>query len=515
MPSCATCPSRLTPDEALVAFGKDTGVPVCAKFGHMLGKPGVSASRNEKIEEHFAQDCPEFGNPRPTSMSAPQALVAAPDPVAMMERLNNSISGLLEPTSCSRCKFYVEPRIVKDELGWTFGLCRAKGRLIFPNLLRQEAQDCPLGIVGEGQDTTAGLLEMGIYTDAFSSTDPVKTYMARKSISTIEPTTYVTDKPVSEQDQAEGIRAWRRIVSQEDSDRHIDLPVFDIASFTPHEAANIPRTGDDEHPEWYVDHDDFLYTLGALWMGPDKAPILQGQAGVGKTELARHIAWIMCVPLVRINITRSSEVDDLAGKWTLVKDGDVNVTQWQNGRVASAWTSRCVLLIDEPNVGPDEVWQMFRPLTDNSKQFALDQKDGEKLPRNPFCFPVFAMNPSWDAKYVGTNELNYADISRTGHVFVSMPPEVIERDIIIQWCEEIEDYHPATETLDKVMEIAQQIRELVAQGSLPISWNLREQIKVMQLLKFFGLRRAYRIAITDALEPETGDQIKRIVEGYA
>jgi MoxR-like ATPase len=219
------------------------------------------------------------------------------------------------------------------------------------------------------------------------------------------------------------------------------------------------------------------------------------------------------MPLVRVTIQRSSDIDDIAGHVELVAKGDVNITEFFNGRVTKSWMSECVLLIDEPNVGPDEIWQFLRSMFDNSRELLLDMDKGQRIARNDFCYPILAINPAWDAKYVGTNELNYADVSRLEHIYVNMPPEAIERDILIQWCQEVE-YVPTAEDLDKVMDIAHQIRDLVAQGSLPISWNIREQIKVLQALKFFSLKRAYRLAITDALEPDTGQQITAIVQGY-
>ena len=51
------------------------------------------------------------------------------------------------------------------------------------------------------------------------------------------------------------------IVDPDGSGNEAFLPVFDESFFTDAERRLIPRTGDDEHPEWYVDHQGLLYSL--------------------------------------------------------------------------------------------------------------------------------------------------------------------------------------------------------------------------------------------------------------
>jgi formylglycine-generating enzyme required for sulfatase activity len=57
------------------------------------------------------------------------------------------------------------------------------------------------------------------------------------------------------------------------------------------------------------------------------------------------------------------------------------------------------------------------------------------------------------------------------------------------------------------MAIATDIRAATAQGTLPISWGIRHQIKVARALKWFTPVDAYRMAAGDFLEPTYREQI--------
>jgi MoxR-like ATPase len=109
-------------------------------------------------------------------------------------------------------------------------------------------------------------------------------------------------------------------------------------------AAQIPHTGDDEHPEDYRDHGLYVYKTAVLWTELDETPALWGQAGTGKTEFFRHMAWLMQLPFIRFSINGSTEVDELEGQDAYTEGVG---THFEYGRFAKAWQSPCVIVVDE------------------------------------------------------------------------------------------------------------------------------------------------------------------------
>lgn len=328
---------------------------------------------------------------------------------------------------------------------------------------------------------------------------------ASKPFEFVEPTTYETDEPVSEADKTEGIRAWRKLYDNS-GDRKVLIPVFDPEFFSADERAKIPQSGDKEHPELYQDHANNAYKVATLWFKMDETPLLQGVPGTGKTEFFRYMAWLMQLPFERISITGSSELDDLAGKMLF----ENNETVFQKGRIPKAWEKPSVMCIDEPNVGPLEVWQFIRPLTDNSKQLVLDMADGETVARHKYCRLGMAVNPSWDARNIGAQPLADADSNRLSHIYVDFPGEKIERNILANRCK-ADEYELPDDMLDKIMRVAVNLRDMSKSEDLPVTWGIRQQIKVARATEHFDLEDCYKMAVTDNLEPEIGEMILNVV----
>jgi MoxR-like ATPase len=176
-------------------------------------------------------------------------------------------------------------------------------------------------------------------------------------------------------------------------------------------------------------------------------------------------------------------------------------TYFKYGRLSRAWTTPGVIVIDEPNTGPPDVWQFLRPLTDNSKQLVLDMNEGEVLSRSDNTYLGMAMNPSWDPKNVGALEIGDADANRLFHVYVTLPPEKVERHIIKSRVA-LDGWEITDKQLTMVMKIARDIRALIDADALTISWAIRPQIKVARALRWFDPITAYKRAIVDYLEPQ-------------
>lgn len=522
--NCLTCPSRLNSLDASRFFGKAIDAPMCARFGHVLGVPGKDG--DEKIGEFFGQSCPDHGKPKPPAATNLKTQVVTGDPMIMINGLSSDAEKQ-QVNSCSGCKHFVSEDAVQRELGWTTGLCSMSGRLIIGSFsqMRAEAQRCDYRSPGANRATTEGLRLLAQY-DGFDSTthDPIKAFVQGDGPLWTEPSEYETDLPVSPDDAALGIRAWRKVMDPAGSGSFTHLPIYNLDHFTEEMQAQVPKTGDEEHPELYVDHAGLVYSLAVAWMELDETPMLWGEPGSGKTEAYRHMAWLMQVPFHRISITESTEVDDLIGKMAVVMEETAEipgrheasmqaVTKFQLGRLPKVWAQPGVLCLDEPNAGPPAVWQAIRPLTDNSKQLVLDQDKGQKVERNTDCFFGMAANPAWDVRNSGVMNLADADGSRLMHSWCPLPPENVEKHILRERCK-LDGYEIPEDKLDIVMKIAQDIRELSEQGTIPITWGIRHQIKVARASRWFDWKTVYKRAGTDGLEPQTQDTILTFVSTH-
>lgn len=505
--ACSSCPSYIDTDEVAQLTNKSINAPVCGRFGKVLGLPSGTAQHNSKILQAQAAVCPSFGEPKVMLTAADIDLeVAFPD-------LNVASTGGPKKSqdmvkSCNMCEHHIPDYVVQGEFGWWTGLCKAKGKLILGNRQTYEARYCEFKSFGQAP-TTRGVTLFPHFEDQFWTKGTFKELLAKQQEKP-DPREYVSDRPISAEDTAAGVRAYRQVVDPEGTGNFTFLPVFANEFFSDNERSKIPATGDDEHPENYIDHNGAVYKIAVAWMELDETPMLWGPAGVGKTELLRHMAWLMQLPFERISITGSTELDDLAGKM-LFEDGE---TIFRYGRVPLAWGKPGVICLDEPNVGPPDVWQFIRPLTDNSKQLVLDVNKGEKLPRNEAAFMGMACNPSWDAINVGAQTIGDADGSRLLHIYMELPPADIEREILRARCD-LDGWEITDKQLDVIMGIAADLRALCENQSLPISWGIRNQIKVVRASRWFDLAQAYKLAAADQLEPSASEELLNVVKSHA
>jgi MoxR-like ATPase len=499
--SCIECPSYGHDPDVLRRFGKQIGSPVCLRYGHVLGKPGAKQKALRQLAEVKAGSCPSYGKPVTPTPEEAYFQVALPDPAAML-RESTDVDQKMCGT-CNGCANLVTDETVRNEWSWPVGLCAAKGKLIFPNRRVAEAQGCKLKHFGEPRTNLDHITLMPEYMDAFSvsAIDPIKEFFANKAT---DPADYPSDRDLTPGEIKAGIRAVRKVSDPEGYGQDIFLPIYDIDQLPEYLRELVPRTGDDEHPELYVDHQHLVYQIGVMWLELDETPMLWGQAGVGKTELYRHMAWLMCLPFHRISITGSSELDDLAGK---MHYDPGRGTYFEEGRLPKAWTTPGIICVDEPNTGPPDVWQFLRPLTDNSKQLVLDMAHGQRINRHADAFLGMAANPAWDIRNVGTAVIGDADANRLMHIAVILPPEDVERRILTERAK-LDGWEPPASMLNVVMKVAKSIRDLIDDGTIPdITWGIRPQIKVVRALRWFPPILAYRKAAADYLDPQKQDLV--------
>ena len=75
----------------------------------------------------------------------------------------------------------------------------------------------------------------------------------------------------------------------------------------------IPKTGDDTHPELYVDYANILYRFVTDTVILGQTLCLQAPPGTGKTEGARWLAWLCQMPFVRFSYDSSTHPEEMMG----------------------------------------------------------------------------------------------------------------------------------------------------------------------------------------------------------
>lgn len=512
-PICFTCPNySIFSLEQQSLFGKDMGIAMCGVFKIPLDTLNSSEEQSKDLQRKMAGTCPEYGKKVKEPIYLGQELTLR----IAEKREKHELTGD-HPEACSSCTFYMTPETMMNSYGIPQAACSYTGKLIELGKGKETATQCTQGVVD--------------FEHTEAKKDPLKkrllypyrgniTIIDDESVSSIkmelhpDPTNYQTDKEVTDEDKSFGIRAWRELKDPDkDSNHTVFMPIFDPEFFSEEERSKIPTAGktqEDDHPELYEDHLGLLYTATVLWLQLHETPALNGVAGTGKTEFFRYAAWQMQLPFERFSITNSTELDELQGRFVL-ENGE---TVFKPGRVSRAWGKPCVLAIDEPNTGPNDVWQFFRPLTDNSKQLVLDVNNGERLPRHKYTMLGMAFNPAWDMRNVGTHEISDADGSRLMHIAVPMPNEEREKDIIRRRCM-IDGYSITDKTLTSIMNIAKELRSLADDDAFPVHWGVRNQIKVARATAWFPLKKAYRLAAGDLLDPQFCDQLMTIVSSHA
>jgi MoxR-like ATPase len=520
--SCVGCPSFVPdgPDSERL-FGIRTGMDHCARFGYILGRDEMHPRQADGLRKATAKKCHEYGLPRPTTVTwakvNPPVTLPSREAVAAQVMLGEDDENESIPpvTSCTECIFFNKAETVR--LGWRgTGICASRNELVFGRQVEEKSQRCGSSVrhmryggtpVHNRQMDGQMRLIPELVDAYFKMMTPLERWKSER-VNFVDPSEYPTDRALTVEDKARGIRAWREIVDH-DTGVSVFIPVYDKTQFPKNLQALVPTTGDDEHPENFIDYLGLVFMLAALWWEMDETPALWGPAGVGKTEVLRHMAWLMQLPFHRLSITASTEVEELVGQFTLQN----NETKFVHGRLPRAWQSPGVICLDEPNVGPVEVWQAVRPLTDNSKQFVIDKNAGEIIERHPDSVFALAMNPAWDTRNVGADMIADADSSRLAHLSVEYPPFDIEREILREWADDPDiGWKIGEDTLDQIVGIAEDLRGLAGNHSITTSWGVRHSIKVAKLSRIWPLTKAYDIALVNFLDPRERELVRGTVK---
>jgi hypothetical protein len=218
---------------------------------------------------------------------------------------------------------------------------------------------------------------------------------------------------------------------------------------------------------------------------------ITGLSGNGKTMMIEQIAAQEKRELVRANITKETDEDDLIGGFRLI-DGK---TVWQNGPVIVAMERGAVLLLDEVDLG-DAKLMCLQPVLEG-KPIYLKKINRVVTPAPGFNILATANTKgkgSDDGRFIGTNVMNEAFLERFSITFEQeYPPLKTEAKILnnVLQASGVEDKDFA----DKLVNWADMIRKAFYDGAVSDIISTRRLVHICEAFVIFGRDREKAIKL--------------------
>jgi MoxR-like ATPase len=218
---------------------------------------------------------------------------------------------------------------------------------------------------------------------------------------------------------------------------------------------------------------------------------ITGLSGNGKTMMIEQICAQEKRELVRANITKETDEDDLIGGFRLI-DGK---TVWQNGPVIVAMERGAILLLDEVDLG-DAKLMCLQPVLEG-KPIYLKKINRVITPAAGFNILATANTKgkgSDDGRFIGTNVMNEAFLERFSITFEQeYPPLKTEAKILnnVLGASGIEDKDFA----DKLVNWADMIRKAFYDGAVSDIISTRRLVHICEAFAIFGQDREKAIKL--------------------
>ena len=216
-----------------------------------------------------------------------------------------------------------------------------------------------------------------------------------------------------------------------------------------------------------------------------------GLSGNGKTMMIEQICAQEKRELVRANITRETDEDDLIGGFRLI-DGK---TVWQNGPVVIAMERGAILLLDEVDLG-DAKLMCLQPVLEG-KPIYLKKINKVITPAAGFNVMATANTKgkgSDDGRFIGTNVMNEAFLERFSITFEQEYPSAkTEAKIVANVLAEngIND----NDFVDKLVTWAEVIRKSFYEGAVSDIISTRRLVHIAEAFGIFGQNREKAIRL--------------------
>lgn len=216
-----------------------------------------------------------------------------------------------------------------------------------------------------------------------------------------------------------------------------------------------------------------------------------GLSGNGKTMMIEQICAQEKRELVRANITKETDEDDLIGGFRLI-DGK---TVWQNGPVVIAMERGSVLLLDEVDLG-DAKLMCLQPVLEG-KPIYLKKINKVVTPAAGFNIVATANTKgkgSDDGRFIGTNVMNEAFLERFSITFEQEYPSLKTEAKIIDNVLKSNGIE-AKDFVEKLVTWADVIRKSFYEGAVSDIISTRRLVHIAEAYGIFGQDREKAIRL--------------------
>jgi len=259
--------------------------------------------------------------------------------------------------------------------------------------------------------------------------------------------------------------------------------------------------------------DDWLEDI-ALGVKTNKPVLLVGPTGCGKTLSIKYLAQETNNSYRRVQLTGSTGIDNLVGRWLIKKEG----TYWVDGVVIDAMRTGAWLLIDEINAANADVLFLFHQLLDDDRRILLDEKGMEEVIPHPNFRLFAAMNPS--DEYAGTKEINMALKDRFLVVEVDYPSKRKELKVLLEktGLENEKVVFGSGDEADAVpkrmIEFATEVRKIKKKGDILFNLSTRQLVDMGVVSKIVGLRKAVTLCVLNKADEEDREKILEVYKRF-
>ena len=226
---------------------------------------------------------------------------------------------------------------------------------------------------------------------------------------------------------------------------------------------------------------------------------VQGLSGNGKTLMIEQVCAALGRELIRVNITKRTDENDLIGSYELI-DGN---TVRREGPVLTAMRRGAVLLLDEVDLGTEDLL-CLQPILEGKPYF--DKKTGE-IVHPAFGFNVIATantkgKGDADGRFMGANVLNEAFLERFAiTVEQEYPSAAVEKKILAKMFESLgvaDDIF-----IERLITWAELIRKSFFDGAVDELISTRRLVHIAKAFAIFKDRMTAIELCLNRFDPET------------